>query len=309
MENNKGLSDIFKWLWGKITGNSTPQPTEPIPEPIPEPEPEPEEEYEDGDMANTNKRSIHFGLNDYKGSKNDLRGCVPDAKNWRETLKAKGFSSIFLKDSNVTKTNFVSNIKKLIALSKDGDWLVITFSGHGTHIKDENGDEADGRDEALCLYDSIITDDELRTIFKTIPNGVKTLFVSDSCHSASMTRAALDTLYSDEYIRPRYMPPETNDIALLNSIKVKKPFMIPEEGMNHILLSGCQANESSYDTVFNGQACGALSYYANKIIRERGSMTFSQLHGWIRQELPSTRYPQQPSLEGPHKLKNSVMFE
>ena len=27
-----------------------------------------------------------------------------------------------------------------------GDYLVFQYSGHGTHVEDENGDESDGRD-------------------------------------------------------------------------------------------------------------------------------------------------------------------
>ena len=36
---------------------------------------------------------------------------------------------------------------------EEGDFLVFQFSGHGTHEDDEDGDESDGQDEALCLRD------------------------------------------------------------------------------------------------------------------------------------------------------------
>lgn len=46
--------------------------------------------------------------------------------------------------------------------------LMLWYSGHGTYVKDHNGDEADGYDEALYLYDGALTDDVLGNILRTI---------------------------------------------------------------------------------------------------------------------------------------------
>ena len=42
--------------------------------------------------------------------------------------------------------------------------LVVHYSGHGTFVKDRNGDEADGQDEAMYLYDGALLDDELSLV-------------------------------------------------------------------------------------------------------------------------------------------------
>lgn len=42
--------------------------------------------------------------------------------------------------------------------------LFVQYSGHGTHTPDRNGDEADGQDEAMYLYDGALLDDELSVI-------------------------------------------------------------------------------------------------------------------------------------------------
>jgi hypothetical protein len=47
--------------------------------------------------------------------------------------------------------------------------LLIHYSGHGSYTYDANGDEEDGRDEALYLYDDMLVDDEINEILKTIP--------------------------------------------------------------------------------------------------------------------------------------------
>lgn len=46
--------------------------------------------------------------------------------------------------------------------------LIIHYSGHGTYTPDRSGDEADGVDEALYLYDGMLIDDELAEIMRTI---------------------------------------------------------------------------------------------------------------------------------------------
>ncbi len=58
-----------------------------------------------------------------------------------------------LLDDQATKAAMVKAMSDLIGKASKGDSLVITFSGHGTYQPDEDGDEADGLDEALCPYD------------------------------------------------------------------------------------------------------------------------------------------------------------
>lgn len=45
--------------------------------------------------------------------------------------------------------------------------LFVQYSGHGTYTPDRNGDEADGQDEAMYVYDGMILDDELSEILTT----------------------------------------------------------------------------------------------------------------------------------------------
>ena len=49
-----------------------------------------------------------------------------------------------------------------------GRTLIIHYSGHGTYTKDHSGDEADGVDEALYLFDGMLIDDDLSEILRTI---------------------------------------------------------------------------------------------------------------------------------------------
>jgi hypothetical protein len=47
--------------------------------------------------------------------------------------------------------------------------LIIANSSHGTQVYDKHGDEKDGFDEALYLYDGTITDDEINILLQKIP--------------------------------------------------------------------------------------------------------------------------------------------
>ena len=48
------------------------------------------------------------------------------------------------------------------------DVIFVHFSGHGTQIRDKEGDEEDGYDEALYLYDGVFTDDRMNAILSKI---------------------------------------------------------------------------------------------------------------------------------------------
>ena len=79
---------------------------------------------------------------------------------------------------------------QLINKCKPGDYALFYYSGHGTQIPDQNGDEADGKDEAIVPYDagntieSYITDDQLGAWTSQI-KAAETLVILDSCHSGT----------------------------------------------------------------------------------------------------------------------------
>ena len=77
------------------------------------------------------------------------------------------------------------------------------------------------------------------------------------------------------------------------------PLAAGDEAMNHVLLAGASPVESAWDSQFNGQAWGALSYHALSILNEKPNLSWEELHRRIRQRLPSSDAPQSPQLEGP----------
>lgn len=258
------------------------------------------------------KKAFCFSINDYPGIQNDLRGCNFDSQNWADLLKnIYGFEVNRIIDSSVTRNAVINTMTDLITNANPGDVLVFTYSGHGTSVIDNNNDEADGKDEAICLYDGFLVDDEIRAIFDKLPQGVKLTFVADSCFSGTVTRAFLNTMNDFGYVSvPKYLPPKddiaANNISGLSSLR---PFAYPEEGMNHILISGASDSEYSYDANINGNATGAFSFYAIQVLKDRPHITYNDFYNKLRKLLPSRQYPQTPQLEGSIENKNSIMFE
>lgn len=243
------------------------------------------------------KKALCIGINNYPGSGNDLNGCVNDANDWLARLKSFGFETKLLLDAQATKSTIISEFDALITQAKAGDVVVLTYSGHGTSIKDSNGDEPDGYDEALYVYDGAMLDDQLRTILQKTKAGVHVVVIPDSCFSGTVTRVA--TLSAD--LRKRYIKTDT----IPAGAKMIKGFLSEEE-MVEILISGCSDREYSYDAYINGRYNGAFTANALKVMKT--GQTYQEFYSELRKILPSGEFPQTPQLEGSIKMKENVMF-
>lgn len=267
------------------------------------------------------KLALTVGINDYPGSNNDLQGCVNDANDWSEMLMGRGYGVATLLDSDATKANMVEGIRKLLMDAHSGDSVVLTYSGHGTWVPDQNGDEPDHRDEALCPWDCIttgevLTDDELFDLFATTRReGVHFLFVSDSCHSGSVSRfmGPLNPAPESSTRKVRFLPPEVfmrDDRDRLSRALVveEKPKSNRRSRFSSLLLSGCKDDEYSYDTVFNGRPNGAFTYAAlsalKSVLQECDTTSYFDWYTAIRCQLPSVDYPQTPLLSGYSEWKH-----
>jgi hypothetical protein len=72
-----------------------------------------------------------------------------------------------------------------------GDSLVFHFSGLGAQVADDDGDEVDGYDEALCPMDAFqkgpILDDEINEVMvRPLVHGARLHAVVDACYSATV---------------------------------------------------------------------------------------------------------------------------
>src|SRR5262249_15482034 len=109
---------------------------------------------------------------------NRLTGCVSDARRWEALFKQQlGFPDVLrLEDREATRDRIIGELKRLVSQARSGDVLAFHYSGHGTTLEDDDGDERDGFDEAMVPVDFsdgyFIRDDDLRGIFNELADGV-----------------------------------------------------------------------------------------------------------------------------------------
>lgn len=141
--------------------------------------------------------SLHIGVNNlgsryYKaGWKTPLKGCLNDASDMQAIASGQGFVSPpgfagpapipnLLLDKEASIGQVRNGIRAAVNSMKSGDYFLLTFSGHGSHCVDTNGDEPE--DETWCLWDTELLDDELYGLLA--PASGRILIVADCCYSA-----------------------------------------------------------------------------------------------------------------------------
>ena len=208
-----------------------------------------------------------------------------------------------------------SAIKKLITGGKKGDVLLLHYSGHGSNVPDDNGDEADHRDEILCPTDldwnDPLRDDWLRKTLNKLRAGVNLTVIMDCCHSGSNTRAFTPP---DAPIKERFLPCPLDLMATESGRKLrgtlrgqlgkaprgrKRKSDIVHADIQEMLITGCRDTQTSADAHIGGSFNGALTYYLVESIKEaKGSLTYRELHQRTIAKLKSNDYDQVPQLEG-----------
>lgn len=216
------------------------------------------------------KKAFIVGIN-YKGTNNELYGCINDAENMRNYLLSQGYTVIKLisddTEEKPTKSNILNGLNWLVENSTENDSLFFHYSGHGTNTIDLSGDEIDGLDEAICPLDlmnypssseGLIIDDDIYKIFNQAKGKIFCVF--DCCHSGTI----MDLKYNYKQINENIM----NVVKCNNQGNNEKkdtsktsPFIL--------CISGCRDNQTSADTVMKNTPQGALSGILLEILNSR----------------------------------------
>ncbi|MDF3605373.1 caspase family protein [Paracoccus sp. DMF-8] len=223
-------------------------------------------------------RSLHVGIDflntqTYAGWNGQLFGCVNDAEKMQVIATEQGYDARALHNRDATRAAVIAAVEEDAGKLAEGDHYLLTFACHGGRITDFNQDEDDGHDEALCLFDYMIADDEIFRLLSLFRPGVRVLAVIDSCNSGTVIRAnPLDpfAITTGPGIS-RSMPTSIAD--LVNSVHINeyKTFarysMIDENAVHDpmgpisasvISLSACQDTESALEINGGGRFTRAL---------------------------------------------------
>ncbi len=158
---------------------------------------------ESGATAAPSHLALLIGINEYQDpSIPDLAGSLTDIEAMSSVLTGRfGFSAgniAILTDREATREGILDGFEWLIAMAGPDTAVVVHFSGHGSAVKDMNGDEADGWDDTLVPHDSgrgrvenrDITDDELRVFLTRLSRKTEkiTLILDAAFGGATATR-------------------------------------------------------------------------------------------------------------------------
>lgn len=261
--------------------------------------------------------SLHIGLNvvdpkHYSGWNGQLFGCENDALYYNEMAAKAGITdrklllSSFRPGSEMpTSANLEKYLDRYGKTLKSGDFLLITYSGHGGQIKDLNHEEEDVTDETWCLYDRQYLDDELWEHFNRFEKGVRVLIISDSCHSGSVSKGidapvdikaegSITDLFRETTLVSRNAPREITFAAYQAHkdeyyIPTHKPLVIKEDvGATVLLLGACREEEKASE-------CNGFGLFTSTIrttlMNSKDISSYEDWHQKILKQMPATQTP------------------
>lgn len=280
------------------------------------------------------QKALLVGINKYKMANSDLSGCVNDVTNVRDSLlKFFGFKIEEIRvvtDERATKMAIMERLNWLVKGAKSGDRLLFHFSGHGSQVRDRDGDELkDKLDEIICPHDmswngTYIVDDDLNKVFSGLPKGVFLEVLLDSCHSGTGTREllALERQPPELSFKPRFLLPPADILCrvddelpvqhLFNGLWSLNPSPKATNALPEYLslFSGCRDNQTSADAQIAGKYNGAFTYYFCKHLRDvKGIIPRGELLKRVRASLKHEEFDQVPQLEASKEKKGKKLLE
>lgn len=199
-------------------------------------------------------KAVYICCNTYTRAEYSLGvGPMNDAITVAQYMKNLGFSIYFA--HNPKSTEFMKYFKHFLKNTKQ--YLVVYYTGHGASVDDKNGDESDGKDEALVFDDNFVIDDDLATAIAQSgkPASSTVLLLSDCCHSGSIY-----------------------DLQTGNYGGQKMP-------ENIMSISAARDSETAKQTSVGGNDQGIFTFYFYKLLSEDATLTPKKMQSTIGQYL------------------------
>ena len=272
------------------------------------------------------RTALLVGINYNNNPSAALNGCYNDIVNVGQYLRLNlGYATdaiTLLTDGNrstitagaatasalpPTRQNILAGMAALVAGMVAGDEAVFHFSGHGTLVRDTNGDEVTGLDSCLCPLDynapasaggGIITDDELRALLvNKVPRGARLYVILDCCHNGT----GCDVRFKYEDFSVLLRPPSARTEALWRT--QQKAFAngkYTDTAGEVFMISGSRDEQTSADAYINNAFAGALTYAVFAILRSNQATirtySWSSLLRDLRHFMRANKYSQVPQL-------------
>lgn len=204
------------------------------------------------------------------------------------------------------RSQIIENAKKYKETAKvdasNGATVVFYYSGHGSKLEDDNGDESDGIDETIMPHDTSIDrknnkdirDDEFDAFFTELKNYTTNItFIFDSCHSGTVTRGGNNKSVE------RDLDIKTNSRG--GDAKVADGMT---RGESYVAVSGSLPQQESQEDKFVDpdtkieQWNGALTYSMVHLLRQNPDITYREMIKAVQNKVTAMQKNQTPQVEG-----------
>ncbi|KAK7377948.1 hypothetical protein VNO80_03383 [Phaseolus coccineus] len=236
-----------------------------------------------------------------------------------------------------TGANIKQALAKMVDGAEAGDVLYFHYSGHGTRIPSKKHGHHFRHEEAIVPCDfNLITDLDFRQLVNRLAKGASLTIISDSCHSGGLIDKEKEQVGPSSSVQKGLILKTTNTLthktipydSILHhlssqtkatttdigthmlelfgsdaSLRFQTASHAPMEALGPdegILLSGCQADETSADMnpgAGGGKAYGAFSNAVEMVLREKeGGLSNREVVVRARKVLQGQGFEQHPCL-------------
>ena len=161
-------------------------------------------------FGNAANKALLIGTTSYANEEYNLSGIDLDIAEMIRVAQKLGFEEENIRTltgSEVTMPNIESQFSGFLNRGvAPKDTVLVYYSGHGVQVPDQNGDESDGDDEAISLYDlggrydsennlvwdGVLLDDHLARMLDSLVSE-NVIVMVDACHSGTVTRSYTGT--------------------------------------------------------------------------------------------------------------------
>jgi hypothetical protein len=254
------------------------------------------------------KHALLIGIQNYDETPSfkSIKGPANDIKLTKGVLRQRfGFAEkdfLILLDQQATHTGIEKAFLSLIERVQTNDFVYIYYSGHGSQTADLNGDEPSGKDQTWVSYGARrstaqhkdnydVLDDEVNAWLAALyAKTERVIFVSDSCHSATVSRSVSQ---GEALIRAGK---EDKRPHLLGKLNYSRPTIY-----HGIRVGAAQDDESAIDFEHeNGQHYGLFTWYwVHNLQQAQAGYSWKRVFNWTYVQVKLKRdLVQRPYLEG-----------
>lgn len=205
--------------------------------------------------------------NHYGHSLFELESAVKDVEDYEMIAKLSGMGVQTFIGEEATKPKITSAVTKAAKSLKEGDFLLLTFSGIGGLVANFDGNKQEIYSATWCLYNSQMLLTELYQLFEGFAEGVNILVVSDTSSAIRKLNLDLDRPLP-QFIKRRALPIEVAESVYLKNKDQYDAIYFGSKKKNEIaanliLIHACQVNQFAHETSFNGFLTSAIKHVWN----------------------------------------------